>query len=259
MFHTANAFEEAAPFEAGVAGAGAGAGAGACGIGNGRGEVVVHACRIGQLDLFNMTGSASDLDNELYEWRFDLATGATREGPVVPADRNGGARVQGDFPQVNPRFLGRRHRYVYVATFSRENNAKFDGVVKVDARERRVVGEIRYGPGRMGGECLFVERARSAGGTGAEDDGYLVGFVHDERSGASQFWVMCARTMRPEPLARVALPRRVPYGFHALFVPEARLRAAERAHAARRAAAARGSTVGVQAAPVAAAAARSKL
>ena len=208
VFHTANAFDDDS-------------------------AVVVHACRIGKLDLFDMTGSAADLDNALWEWRLDLATGRCTEGPVVPAAANGGVPVSGDFPQINPRFLGRRHRYVYVATFSPENNAKFDGVVKVDVVARRVVGEIHYGPGKLGGECVFVERARSHGGTGAEDDGYLVGFVHDERANKTQFWVMDARTMAREPLARVALPRRVPYGFHALFVPEARLRAAERAHAAR--------------------------
>ena len=27
---------------------------------------------------------------------------------------------------------------------------------------------------------MFVERAASHGGTGAEDDGYLVGFVHEK-------------------------------------------------------------------------------
>ena len=32
--------------------------------------------------------------------------------------------------------------------------------------------------------------------------------------------IIDAKTMAPEPVAVVALPKRVPYGFHALFVNE---------------------------------------
>jgi hypothetical protein len=42
-------------------------------------------------------------------------------------------------------------------------------------------GLFLYGPGKYGGEAIFVPR--SPGMEGEEDDGYLIGFVHDETNG----------------------------------------------------------------------------
>ena len=42
-------------------------------------------------------------------------------------------------------------------------------------------GLFVYGPGKYGGECIFVPR--KPGMEGPEDDGYLIGFVHDEITG----------------------------------------------------------------------------
>jgi Retinal pigment epithelial membrane protein len=56
-------------------------------------------------------------------------------------------------------------------------------------------------------------------GLGAgEDDGYLLTIIYDEATGASEFVVYDAKTMAERPLARVALPQRVPYGFHSTWV-----------------------------------------
>merc|ERR1719198_2116423 len=90
------------------------------------------------------------------------------------------------------------------------------GPVKFDlATGRR--SEASFGAGRVGGEMVFVPRVDAQ----AEDDGYLMGFVHDERRGESELLIMEARTMSERPVARVAIPRRVPHGFHAAWVPDA--------------------------------------
>jgi carotenoid cleavage dioxygenase-like enzyme len=51
-----------------------------------------------------------------------------------------------------------------------------------------------------------------------------VTYVHDETSGCSYLGVWDAATMGDAPLARVALPARVPYGFHALWAGAAALK-----------------------------------
>ena len=57
-----------------------------------------------------------------------------------------------------------------------------------------------------------------------EDDGYLLTYVHDERTGVSELVCYDAKTMSPKPLARVKLPQRVPYGFHSNFMNEQQFR-----------------------------------
>ena len=56
-----------------------------------------------------------------------------------------------------------------------------------------------------------------------EDDGYMVTYVHDEIKDVSKFLVMDAKSPELEVLAAVKLPRRVPCGFHGMFVRESHL------------------------------------
>ena len=56
-----------------------------------------------------------------------------------------------------------------------------------------------------------------------EDDGYLITFVHNEQardSNGSELVIYNARSFSSQALARVAMPQRVPYGFHSTWVPE---------------------------------------
>lgn len=103
---------------------------------------------------------------------------------------------------------------------------KISGVVKLDVtrgdRDDCTVARRMYGPGCYGGEPFFV--ARDPGDPEAEeDDGYVVTYVHDEVAGESKFLVMDAKSPELEVVAAVRLPRRVPYGFHGLFVKESDL------------------------------------
>lgn len=48
-------------------------------------------------------------------------------------------------------------------------------------------------------------------------------YVQDEAAGESFMVVYDARTMASEPVARVRLPQRVPYGFHGEWLSDAQV------------------------------------
>ena len=56
-----------------------------------------------------------------------------------------------------------------------------------------------------------------------EDDGYLLTYIYDSVRDTSDFVVYDAKTLSPEPVARVRLPQRVPAGFHGTFLNEQQL------------------------------------
>ena len=62
-------------------------------------------------------------------------------------------------------------------------------------------------------EFVFVPARPDA----AEDEGVLMGFVYDAGANRSALTVLDAATL--EPVASVALPARVPHGFHGSWVP----------------------------------------
>lgn len=117
-------------------------------------------------------------------------------------------------------------RYVYAAVG--DPMPKITGVVKLDVTvseaDRRdcIVASRMYGPGCFGGEPFFVAREPD-NPEADEDDGYLVSYVHDENIGESRFLVMDAKSPNLNIVAAVKLPRRVPYGFHGLFVRQSDL------------------------------------
>ncbi|KAM0910520.1 hypothetical protein ACQ4PT_014102 [Festuca glaucescens] len=144
----------------------------------------------------------------LSEIRLDPRTGtSSRRAVLREADQ-----VNLEAGMVNRQLLGRKTRYAYLAMA--EPWPKVSGFAKVDL-EDGTVEKFTYGEGRYGGEPCFVPRAD---GSGAEDDGHVLCFVHDESRGgtSSELLVVNAGDMRAE--AAVKLPGRVPYGFHGTFI-----------------------------------------
>lgn len=57
-------------------------------------------------------------------------------------------------------------------------------------------------------------------GEAADDEGYILVHVWDEEQQQSELLVIDAQDMSTsEPLARVILPCRVPFGFHGIYIP----------------------------------------
>ncbi|KAE9596840.1 hypothetical protein Lal_00007353 [Lupinus albus] len=122
-----------------------------------------------------------------------------------------------DFGVINQSYTGKKNRFVYAAIG--DPMPKISGVVKLDVSKGEV-GCRMYGEGCYGGEPFFVAKDEGE----EEDDGYLVSYVHDEKKGESKFIVMDAKSPELDVVAAVKLPRRVPYGFHGLFVRDSDLR-----------------------------------
>jgi carotenoid cleavage dioxygenase len=146
------------------------------------------------------------LDAHVHRYRFDLRTGRTTEHEVD--DDNS------EFPAINEGVTGKRSRYAYNMHISSDRALLFDGLMKYDmdagAAETRWFGDARWGS-----EASFAPRP---GGT-AEDDGYLVSYVYDERAGHSEVLVLDAADVLGDPVCRVKIPARIPLGFHATWVP----------------------------------------
>ncbi|MEO7330142.1 MAG: carotenoid oxygenase family protein [Minicystis sp.] len=146
------------------------------------------------------------LDPCYCRWTLDLVTGKVTEERLDDAIA--------EFPRMDNRALGRKSRYSYHARLAAAATMRFDAVIKYDADTGQQVTH-EYAKGSFGGETPFAPRV---GGTG-EDDGYLLTFVADEQSGASEMHVLDARALDRGPVARVKIPQRVPTGYHTYWVP----------------------------------------
>jgi carotenoid cleavage dioxygenase len=149
----------------------------------------------------------------LHRWRIDLANGGLVASTPLD-DRDG------EFPRVDERRVGRRHRFGYMAVTGPEGNEGglpvWTAIQKYDLDRGRT--ELRsFGRGKGASEPLFVPHHDGA----EEDDGYVIVLVYDQERNASDFWILDARDIAGEPLARVRLPHRVPYGFHGNWVAAA--------------------------------------
>ncbi|GAQ81511.1 hypothetical protein KFL_000820180 [Klebsormidium nitens] len=162
------------------------------------------------------------LVNNLYEWRLDMQTGETNERMLSDW------KVSGDFPRVNENHLGRRTKYGYVAVHDIEACIEaalplYGGIGKfhipANAKESELPVRMdlhTFGPGRFGGEPVFVPRP----GGKDEDDGWLVTYVYDENTNESEMYIIDAKEVDKEaPTARIKIPQRIPYGFHGQWIP----------------------------------------
>ncbi|XP_020397280.2 9-cis-epoxycarotenoid dioxygenase NCED4, chloroplastic-like [Zea mays] len=171
--------------------------------------VVIGSCMTPTDAVFNESAAGEEsFRSVLSEIPLDPRTGtSSRHAVLSDVDQ-----VNLEAGMVNQQLLGRRTRYAYLAIA--EPWPKVSGFAKVDL-EAGTVEKFIYGDGRYGGEPCFVPHLDAPAGA-AEDDGYLLCYVHDEGRGASEMLVVNARDMRAE--AAVKLSGRVPYGLHGTFI-----------------------------------------
>ena len=109
--------------------------------------------------------------------------------------------------------MGRKTRYGYASRFHPTRGLLFDAMLKHDG-ENDHVEVLDMGESQFNQEIVFAPRINSQ----SEDDGYVVGFVQDESEDRSECWIIDAQKFTEGPIARVHIPKRVPYGFHSHWV-----------------------------------------
>ena len=149
------------------------------------------------------------LDTRPHRWRFNLATGQTKEEPLSD-------QVM-EFGMINAQRAGLPYRYSYNMTGA-PGWFLFDGLVKHDlvsgAEERYAFDEGVYAS-----ETPFAPRPNAT----AEDDGYLVTFTTDAGRCRSECLVFEATDIAAGPVARIRLPEQISSGTHSCWTPASAL------------------------------------
>jgi carotenoid cleavage dioxygenase len=146
----------------------------------------------------------------MYRWRFNMVT-----GKVTETKMDDWAHA---FPRVDDRVVGLKHRYGWVSGSRPQAMGGMDApgvVARYDMSDgSKTIHDL--GPNAHPGEFVFVQETDSSG----EDEGWAMGFVYDDATDSSDLVILDASDLSKPPVARVHLPRRVPFGFHGSWIDD---------------------------------------
>src|SRR6185312_8874927 len=138
-----------------------------------------------------------DAAGVLWSWTIDLAAGIVTERQL---DDRGV-----EFPRIDDRLAGLPARYSV--------SVGRNGWVRHDLPTgAAVVHDLGTGGP---GEAVFVP---SASGPADESSGWYLGYVYDPERDGSDLVILDASDFAAQPVARIKLPHRVPYGFHGHWI-----------------------------------------
>lgn len=165
-------------------------------------DVVVHA------RMFDRSRVGPEQDGKPRFERWTLPAGGSQVQRHVVSEH------PQEFPRLDERLVGQPYRYAYTV------DAQFDQpggqpLLRHDLQTGQTTQHV-FGPRRTPGEFVFVPRHADS----AEDDGWLVGFVHNHETQRGEFHVLNARDLGGTPQAVVYLSERVPMGFHGNWIPD---------------------------------------
>ncbi|MGO9779496.1 MAG: carotenoid oxygenase family protein [Streptosporangiaceae bacterium] len=181
------------------------------------GRVVVDLVRYaGAYDVSTLSGPGP---LTLDRWIIDPAAGKVTQQRLDDRPQ--------EFPRVDERVTGRPHRYGYSAVIGAVGHATVspsgdfadeafsNALLKHDLGAGTVQAH-EFGQNATAGEAVFAPAATAA----AEDDGYVMAFIHNPDRGAADLVLLAAQDFTAEPIARVHLPARIPLGFHGSWIPD---------------------------------------
>ncbi|KAK2979490.1 hypothetical protein RJ640_002023, partial [Escallonia rubra] len=159
------------------------------------------------------------LFSRVYEQRLNLLTGEVKETDLTGDD------FSMDFPTINGEYTGVKQKYGYTQVIDSNASSscgktKYGGLAKLYFEELEA-REDKEGQCRQAIKTVYHKFSKNNFCTGSayvskpgaveEDDGWIVAFVHDEDTDTSHVLVVDAKNFEEEPIAKIALPQRVPY------------------------------------------------
>jgi carotenoid cleavage dioxygenase len=122
-----------------------------------------------------------------------------------------------EFPRVDDRRIGARHRWYHVAGKDPDHPPAVAGewnrLLRYDMDSGTV--QDRRGGDRAFGEAVFVPRHPDA----PAEDGYLMTYEFAAGSTTTDLVLLDASDITAAPVARIRIPHRVPFGLHGSWVP----------------------------------------
>jgi carotenoid cleavage dioxygenase len=119
-----------------------------------------------------------------------------------------------EFTRINDAYLGRNARFGYAGLRSPRTGetpcvGSFEAIARYDLQTGGKT-VYRFGPGATICEPVFAADPHGR----AENDGWILSFVHEAGRQGGSFVILDARQIEAGPVATVELPRRVPAGLH---------------------------------------------
>ena len=121
-----------------------------------------------------------------------------------------------EFPRIDPAVEGRPNRYGW--SLVRGARRGLPGTFTALARYDLAGGDLAihdFGPAQEVDEPVFIPRP----GATAEGDGWIGAYVYDHARARRASCCWTRSISRAPPVAEIALPRRVPHGFHGNWMP----------------------------------------
>jgi carotenoid cleavage dioxygenase len=171
-------------------------------------RVVIELCRFERMFDASLVLGPDGAPPRLDRWTIDPSAGKVIEEQIDDRPQ--------EFPRVDERVVGLRHRYGYTVAIDQGQQGAFEFRGGSVLRHDLVAGTTQartLGGGRAPSEFVMVASSPDA----AEDDGILMGYVYDGDRDASDLVLLDAATL--DTVAEVHLPVRVPFGFHGNWVP----------------------------------------
>lgn len=161
--------------------------------------------------MFDRSSQGPELDSAARFERWTMPATGGRVTREVLHD------VPQEFPRFDERLAGEPYRCAYTVGF-RPGMPGGQALFRHDLQTRQTLCHD-FGADGVPGEFVFVPRQAQ----GPEDDGWLMGFVHNRQSGCAELHVINADDFAGSPQAVVHIPARIPAGFHGNWISDADL------------------------------------